>query len=57
MDRVLKEIFNAKRKDLKGIWRKLHSEKIHDCMSHRTVRLTKLYVSLYIIKGPSFKKS
>jgi len=34
-DRVLKKMFDAKRKYVKESWRKLHSEKIHDCTSHQ----------------------
>lgn len=34
-NRMPNRMFEAKRKDVKESWRKLHSEKIHDCMSHQ----------------------
>jgi len=34
-NRVLREIFGAKRKEVTGEWRKLHNEELRDFTSHK----------------------
>jgi hypothetical protein len=40
-NRVLRRIFESKRDEVTGEWRKLHNEELHDLYSSSIIRITK----------------
>jgi hypothetical protein len=40
-DRVLRRIFGPKREEMVGGWRRLHSEKLHNCYTSPNTNLIK----------------
>jgi hypothetical protein len=41
-NRVLRKIFGPKRDEVRGVWRKVHKEELHDLCSPSIVRVIKL---------------